>query len=263
MPSPPDARAVPSGYVAFETGGVEVVSARTVSGSIRDALESGSATLYDYARRHSGARALAGRGIAYAAPLPPPDGVLAVVRHNRHGGVLGPFTRDLFLAPTRAPLELDTSLRLARAGVPTPEILAYAVYPALLGFRRADVVTREVPDSFDLSAVLTRADESLRARAWSAVADLLRRLAAAGARHHDLNVKNVLLRPRDGALEALALDVDRVTFEREDVMAANIARLSRSARKWRERHGATLDESELAVLARSVFEASLSAVTRS
>jgi Lipopolysaccharide kinase (Kdo/WaaP) family len=260
---PSDANAVPSGYVAFAIGGVEVVSARVVAGSIRAALESGSATLYDYASRHKGARPLAGRGIAYAAPLPPPDGARVVVRHNRHGGLFGPFTRDLFRAPTRAPLELEASVRLAAAGVPTPELLAYAVYPAPFGFRRADVATREVPDSFDLSAVLTRADESLRARAWAAVADLLRRLAAAGARHHDLNVKNVLLRPSGDALEALALDVDRVTFERDDVMTANVARLSRSARKWRERQGATLDESELAVLARSVFEASLSAVTRS
>jgi len=258
---PSDARAVPPGYVAFAVGGVEVVSAQIVAGSVRAALESGSATLHEYARRHAAARALAGRSIAYAAPLP--DGARVVVRHNRHGGLLGPFTRDLFLAPTRAPLELEASLRLFGAGVPTPELLAYAIYPAPLGFRRADVATREVPDSFDLSVVLTKSDESLRARAWAAVADLLRKLAVAGARHHDLNVKNVLLSPRGDALEALALDVDRVTFEREDVMAANIARLSRSARKWRERQGATLDESELAVLARSVFEASLSAVTRS
>jgi 3-deoxy-D-manno-octulosonic acid kinase len=252
---------VPSGYSAFAVGGVEAVSADRVAQSIRAALESGGSTLHDYARRHAGSKPLAGRGIAYAAPLP--DGTRVVVRHNRHGGLMGPFTRDLFLPPTRAPLELEASLRLSHAGVPTPELLAYAIYPAPFGFRRADVVTREVADSFDLSAVLTRADESLRARAWAAVADLLRRLAAAGARHHDLNVKNVLLRPRGDALEALALDVDRVTFESGDVMTANVARLSRSARKWRERQGATLDESELAVLARSVFEASLSAVTRS
>jgi hypothetical protein len=254
-------RPVPSGYAAFAVGGIEAVSADRVAPSIRAALASGSSTLHDYARRHADAKPLVGRGIAYAAPLP--DGTRVVVRHNRHGGLLGPLTRDLFLPPTRAPLELEASLRLSQAGVPTPELLAYAIYPAPFGFRRADVVTREVADSFDLSDVLTQADESLRARSWAAVADLLRRLSAAGARHHDLNVKNVLLRPRGGALEALALDVDRVTFGAGDVMTPNVARLSRSARKWRERQGATLDESELAVLARSVFEASLSAVTRS
>ena len=254
------ARAVPTGYARFDVGDVNVVSTSELEPSIRNALESAARTLHEYARRHAESRPLAGRSIAYAAPLP--DGTRVVVRHNRHGGVVGPLTRDLFLPPTRAPIELDRSLRLAKAGVPTPELLAYAIYPAPFGFRRADVVTREVGGSFDLSEVLTRHDEPLRARAWTAVAELLRRLSAAGARHHDLNVKNVLLRPRGEELEALALDVDRVCFETGDVMTANVARLSRSARKWRERQGATVDESELAVLARSVFEASLSAVTR-
>jgi hypothetical protein len=126
---------------------------------------------------------------------------------------MGPFTRDLFLPPTRAPVELEASLRLSQSGVPTPELLAYAIYPAPFGFRRVDVVTREVADSFDLSAVLTRADEPLRARAWAAVADLLRRLAAAGARHPRLHREDGLLRLCGDALEALAPDVDRVTFE--------------------------------------------------
>jgi Lipopolysaccharide kinase (Kdo/WaaP) family len=256
-----EARALPTGYVALAVGGAEVVSVGPLSGAIRAALES-QATLYEYARQHAQAKPLAGRGVAYAAPLP--DGsTRVVVRHNRHGGLMAPVTRDLFRPPTRAPLELEASCRLASAGVPTPEIVAYAIYPAPFGFRRADVVTREIDRGFDLSAVLTKDDPSLRARAWTAVAELLRQLAAAKARHHDLNVKNVLLRPNGDSLEALALDVDRVTFETGDVMAPNVARLARSARKWRERHGAAVDDAELAVLARSVFEASLSAVTRS
>jgi Lipopolysaccharide kinase (Kdo/WaaP) family len=259
--APENAPALPAGYVAFAAAGAEIICVGACASAVRAALDSAS-TLYDYARTHARARSLAGRGVAYAAPLP--DGsTRVVVRHNRHGGVFAPLTGDLFRPPTRAPLELDASVRLAKAGVPTPQLIAYATYPAPLGFRRADVATREVPDSFDLSAVLVKDDSSLRARAWAAVAGLLRRLAAAGARHHDLNVKNVLLRPDGDALEALALDVDRVTFEAGDVMTPNVARLSRSARKWRERHGARVDDSELAVLARSVFEASLSAVTRS
>ncbi len=252
---------VPAGYVAFAVGSVDVVGAAGFADGLRIALQS-SATLHEYARLHTDAKPLAGRGVAYAAPLPG-RAVRGVVRHNRHGGLLAPFTGDLFRAPTRAPFELDASLRLAQAGVPTPELLAYAIYPAPLGLRRADVVTREVPDSFDLSVVLTQPDAELRARAWAAVAELLQRLAAAGARHHDLNVKNILLHERGDSLEALVLDVDRVTFDSGDPMAANVGRLSRSARKWRDRQGASVDESELAVLARSVFDASLSAVTRS
>jgi hypothetical protein len=240
---------VPSGYSAFAVGVVEAVSADRVASSIRAALESGSSTLHDYARRHANSKPLAGRGIAYAAP----PTALASSFAQPARGLWVLHARSLSAAHAR-PARAASVAASEPIRVPTPELLAYAIYPAPFGFRRADVVTREVADSFDLSAVLTRADESLRARAWAAVADLLRRLAAAGARHHDLNVKNVLLRPRGDALEALALDVDRVTFESGDVMTANVARLSRSARKWREHQGATLDESELAA-ARPVFEA--------
>jgi 3-deoxy-D-manno-octulosonic acid kinase len=252
----------PPGYIRLSVGDIEVVSAERCAEAVCSAMESPRRTLHDYARAHRKSKAFAGRGLAYSAPLPGTS-ERVVVRHNRHGGLLAPFTRDLFASPTRAPIELDASLRLRAAGVPTPEIVAYATYPAGGGLRRVDVATAEIADAFDLSVVLTGSDASLRTRAWAAVVELLRRLSAAGARHHDLNVKNVLLRTDAGALEAMVLDVDRVTFEHGDVTAPNVARLSRSARKWRQRQGATVDESELAGLARSAFEASLPAVTRS
>ena len=77
-----------------------------------------------------------------------------VVRHSRHGGLLAPVTGDRFLAPTRAPQELATSLRLIDAGVSTPEIIAYAVYSAGGPFRRSDIATREVEGGRDLAALL-------------------------------------------------------------------------------------------------------------
>jgi hypothetical protein len=243
----------PDGYVALSVGEVEAVASEAYVDAITAVLRSRAGSLHDFARLHFESRALHGRSTAYSAPLPGMD-TRVVVRHNQHGGLLAPFTRDLFRPPTRAPFELDASLRLRYAGVPTPEIVAYAVYPAPLGMRRADVATREIVDSFDLSAVLTHPTSYSRQDAWDAIAELLRRLAAAGARHHDLNIKNVLLRSRGGPLDAFILDVDRITFEAGDVTAANLARLSRSARKWRDRHGAVLDESELTALARAVFE---------
>ena len=109
------------------------------------------------------ARPLEGRGIAYAIALPV-SGTRAVVRHNRHGGLLAPVTRDLFLPPTRAPHELRTAMRLAALGVPTPPVLMYGVEPAGLAFRRADVVTREVEDARDLSAYLSAQHHDRRAR---------------------------------------------------------------------------------------------------
>ena len=239
--------------VRFAVGRVDVACDTSIAGAVREMLAAG--TLYEYASRHPAARALAGRGVAYAIPLPGlPE--RAVVRHNRHGGLFAPLTGDVFLAPTRAPLELAVSRRLIANGVATPAVLAYAVYPAPFGFRRVDVLTREIPSSFDLSAALVSADAEHRRAALAATARLVRSLSAAGARHADLNVKNVLLRVsrhEANALEALVLDLDRVTFDAPDrVVDPNLARLLRSARKWRERHGARVTQGELDELARLV-----------
>jgi hypothetical protein len=113
-------------------------------------------------------------------------------------------------------------------------------------------MSREVPDSFDLSTVLMDADLTRRDEAWRATQRLVISLNEIGARHHDLNVKNVLLRHGlHGGLEALVLDVDRVEFVRTDGAAAsaNAARLLRSAKKWQTEHGAPISDAELAALA--------------
>jgi hypothetical protein len=234
--------------------GITIVARYGWLDEIRIALESG--TLYEYASRHRASRALSGRGIAYAAPLP--NGGRVVVRHNRHGGMLAPLTGDLFLPPSRAPFELVTSLRLARCGVPTPEIVAYVIYPAKWLFCRSDVASREIPASADLAAILTGGDEPERRAALDAAARLIGQLSACGARHHDLNVKNVLLARGDSSvkeaplLTAYVLDVDRVEFRRAGdprVTEGNLERFMRSARKWRELYDARVDETELAALA--------------
>ncbi len=240
---------LPPGFVRFFVGTTEVVCAEYVAAATRTAL--GSGTLYRYAEMHPTVRALAGRGVAYAATLPG-DVERVVVRHNRHGGLLASLTRDLFRPPSRAPYELATSERLRRAGVATPTMLGYALYPALPGFCRVDVMSREVSDSFDLSSVLLDADRARRNEAWLATRRLVASLNEIGARHHDLNVKNVLLRhaPR-GGFEALVLDVDRVEFVPlgSGVAEANVARLVRSARKWQTKWGAQITDAELAELA--------------
>lgn len=249
------AAAAPPSFVSFDTPSAHVVCDDRFASAARAVLERGS--LYAYARSEPAARALAGRGIAYAVSLPG-DSTGVVVRHNRHGGMLAAVTGDVFRWPSRAPLELAISHTLRAAGVSTPEIVCYALYRAAPGFCRADVVTLEVPDSRDLSAAITSPDADHRARALRAAARLVSRLTTAGARHHDLNVKNVLLHDRPhgtadggGDLDALVLDVDRVVFssDRRAVREANLARLLRSARKWRDRYGAPITEAELTELA--------------
>jgi hypothetical protein len=241
---------VPAGCVRVAAGRRVAVALAAHEADARAMLATGS--LFDAAARDPDARPLQGRGVAYAVALPV-SGTCAVVRHNRHGGLLAPLTRDLFLPPTRAPRELRTAMRLTALGVPTPSVLMYGVERAGLGLRRADVVTREVEGARDLSAYLaTAASVAERTAAWGATRRLLETMRSAGVRHHDLNVKNVLLAPTAEGVVAYLLDVDRVTFGRAgDVRLhdANVRRLLRSARKWRDQRGAQFDERELTGLA--------------
>jgi hypothetical protein len=242
----------PAGFLRFTAARAEVVCATHVADAFREALAAGS--LYKYAETHPRARTFAGRGAVYAAPLP--GGVEdAVIRHNRHGGLLAPLTGDVFRAPTFAPRELAISEQLHDYGIPTPRMLGYVVYDVVPGFQRADVATREVKDSFDLSAALMSDDGAHRARAIAAAADLVVTLGVIGAQHADLNVKNILLREEAGVLNAMVLDVDRVVFdEPEIVFDLNLERLLRSARKWQTVHGARVTKDELDELGGSVRE---------
>jgi hypothetical protein len=200
-------RNVPAGYRRFALGDAQVVAMDALANVIAEAM--GDGTLYAYGQTHPKARKLIGRGIAYAVPLP--DGLTRVViRHSRHGGVLAPVTGDRFIGRTRAPFELATALRLASAGVRTPEIIAYATYPAGALFRRSDVATREI----------------------------------VGGR--DLNLKNVLLTRDDS--NAYVLDVDRVVFGRAGdpaITRRNFLRLERSAYKWQRLYGADIGPADL------------------
>lgn len=237
---------LPSGYVRVAAGRCWAV-VRAEHRADAEAML-GEGTLYEAAARDLAAIPLAGRGVAYAVALPV-SGTRAVVRHNRHGGLLAPLTRDFFLPPTRAPYELSVALRLAAAGVRTPDVLMYGVQRSAFVLRRSDVVTREIMGGRDLAAYMQpSASPSDRAAAWAASRELVLALDAAGARHHDLNAKNILLAPGAHGLEAWVLDVDRVEFHEPGAKAAragNVARLLRSARKWRDEKGALFDEREL------------------
>ena len=237
----------PAGFVRVTAGRCIAVALAAHEEDARRMLREGS--LYEAAARDRTARPLQGRGVAYAVALPA-TGTRAVVRHNRHGGVLAPLTRDLFLPPTRAPHELAIARRLRELGVPTPEVLMYGTSPATFPFVRADVVTREIEGGRDLSTYMSAgAPEGARRAAWEATRTLVRAMNAAGVRHHDLNVKNVLLATGADRLGAYLLDVDRVTFAApgdSGVAHGNVARLLRSARKWRDERGAVFDECEFA-----------------
>lgn len=230
--------ALPDGYEHREIEGVGLAGLSPLLSSLIAALRRDS--LYGYARRHPARRVLAGRAPAYAAPLP--GGERVVVRHTRHGGLLASVTGDRFVFPTRSLHELKTAVRLRGAGVPTPEVVGFAIYPAGPFLRRSDVVTRELPGRDLADWLSSESNPAMRERVLRAVESLLRQLAEAGARHPDLNLKNILVGAEGDEMFASVLDVDRVTFTRGAVDAANRARLERSALKWRALGAPITDE---------------------
>jgi hypothetical protein len=241
---------VPPGYERRDIGRATLIARRDLAEPLAAAIAE-HRELIAFAKRLPGARAMQGRQTTYAIPVGD-AGSRVVVRRNHHGGLFRAITGDRFLWPTRAPLELRLSLTLRRMDVPTPPVVAIAMYDADLG-ATADVLTEEIPDSQDLGAALlaTEPGSVERVQAWNATRRLLKTLAAEGVRHHDLNVKNVLLRRTyDELFAAYVLDVDRVELDctRRDAYAGNRARLRRSVEKWRDTRGAKISDAEIAAL---------------
>lgn len=247
----------PAGFVRVGVAPREAVVREREANDVRAILA--ATTLHEWASRIHGANLYTGRAPAYGVALPS-SGTRVVVRHARHGGLLAPLTGDLFAGAGRAPHELAMSSRLTAARVPTPAFVGYAVYPAWFGLARIDVLVEEVAGARDLANMVR--DGGMTPPLVEATARLLAALARAGARHEDLNLKNVLISrassPAGQPIEptAYAIDVDRVSFghPRVRTMEANIARLARSARKWRRGRELPVDEDQLAALARRARE---------
>jgi hypothetical protein len=235
------------GYVQLDVKGRRAVALDWAASAVALALD--TCTLHEWAALQPLREEMRGRGVIYSVDLPTIPATPVVVRRNRHGGLLHGLTGEYFLTPTRAPLELATSLRLAAAGIPTPEVIAYAIYPAAGMFARSDVMTMRLPEGDDVPAAWKKASKADRDSVLVAVARLLGALARAGAWHADLNLKNIFIAGSGADLTAYLLDVDRVTFPGgSDIAARNFRRLARSARKWRVRRGLDFDEDSLARL---------------
>lgn len=234
-------------------GGVSLHADTAFLPDLRAAVDA-HGTLYDWAESQPQPRALRGRAPVYVATLPS-SGVTVVVRHAWHGGLLAPVTRDLFRRPTRAPIEYARSRELRRLGIPTTEVLGYALYPVPLGsadvgLARVDVVTRYVDDTADLGMVLAGLAPSIECdAALDAVLTLLQSMARHSVVHPDLNVKNILLHvPPTAPARALMIDVDVVQVGSStpaQTMQRNVARLVRSLRKWNQRFGCDMADARI------------------
>jgi Lipopolysaccharide kinase (Kdo/WaaP) family len=239
----------PNGYERFEVGSALVVARVAAAAGLRSALH-GSTTLHDWAASVPGAEPFQGRATAWGVRLPG-AAIDVVVRHAQRGGLLAGVRGDRFVWPGRAPWELETALRLQDAGVRTPDVVAFALYPAGPGRCRCDAATRRLPPGAEFPVSWRAAAEDERDTMLGAIGTLLRDLRSAGAQHADLNAKNLYLARDGGRWHAWVLDVDRVRFGTGNdagIGEQNLARLDRSLRKLRERDGLEIDDTALARL---------------
>jgi 3-deoxy-D-manno-octulosonic acid kinase len=248
---------LPAGYVTVDTPGAQAFALPEARAWVKRALEE-AGTLHDWALSAPGSGAMEGRGPVPVVPAP--DGRWAV-RHYFRGGAMGPILGDRYLrvGEPRPISETRWAGEVKRRDVPTPEVVAGAVYPAGL-FYRGDLVTAYVPDSRDLAAILFDEDDDVRwtgarARALSLAGHLVVRTAEARVYHPDLNARNILVAHREDGLAVLLLDLDRCRLDvagPDLVAAAMIGRLERSLRKFERATGRSLGEDEWEVLREAV-----------
>ncbi len=242
----------PSGYQRIAAGSAVAVVREREANDVRTLLAAG--TLHEAAARDPRRREYSGRRPVYGINLPLCR-TAVIVRHATHGGLLASMTRDWFVAPGRAPAELHAAATLRARGVETPAVVGFALYPVRGPLVTIDVLVEEVAPAQDLAEALG-SDGSDRAALIELAAGLVSALARAGARHEDLNLKNVLIAFDGSVARPVVIDVDRVVLgvDRSAALEANLARLTRSALKWRARRGLAVTDRELATLTRRARE---------
>lgn len=164
------------------------------------------------------------------------SGRTLVVRPYRRGGAAALLLVDRYRQPTRARDELLTLAALQQAGVPVVAPVA-AVARRSGPFWRLRLCTEWLPAALPAPAFLAAAP-GLRRAAAAAVGGLLRAAFAAGLRHPDLHLDNVLCEVVDGGVRAVLVDLDRARLELplpEAVRHAMLVRLLRHLERHRQR----------------------------
>ncbi|MSR36946.1 MAG: 3-deoxy-D-manno-octulosonic acid kinase [Gemmatimonadetes bacterium] len=245
---------LPSGLQAVHgEDGAAAFATPEVEAWVRGAIERGE-QLHEVATRQSD-KVLQGRG-----PVPvltTPRGQWVVRRYHRGGMIAAPLLGDRYLriGLPRPMREARASDEVRRRGIPTPRVMAGAVYPAG-AFYRADLVTEFVAGAVDLAYLLFEEQRSRRERSdvLREVGRLLARTAAAGVEHADLNAKNVLVEQRKGGALPLFLDLDRCRVFPPGIRVdprAMLTRLCHSLRKHEGRSTRPLAAEEWSVLSGS------------
>jgi hypothetical protein len=165
---------------------------------------------------------------------------MLVVRPFRRGGAFAKVFGDRYLRPSRVHDELLLLAELRRIGVPAVEPIAAVARRRGVAWRLR-LCTTWLPAALPLPAFLASFPGERRAAA-TAVGQLLHGAFAAGLRHPDLHLDNVLCEVRGGGVGAVLVDLDRARLalpRRPAAEAAMLVRLLRHLERHRGRLPAT------------------------
>lgn len=163
-------------------------------------------------------------------------GIPAVGKRALHGGLLGPVLGGLYLGRGRALGQLRASVRLARAGVPTPEILAIGSRRVAGCLHAQAIVAREIEGARNLHGLAgERLTGARRREILDRTARVLRDMHDAGFVHADLNLSNLVWGRGPAGETLFVVDLEQGRFAEPIAAGARIrtlARLVRSCEKW-------------------------------
>jgi len=158
-----------------------------------------------------------------------------VARAGRRGGLPGRVLDSVYFGFSPRPMrEALASEALRTRGAPVVEVCAAAVQWIVPGIYRSWLLTRWIDGAQTLLewAAFERRS-AVRQLGFAATGRALARLHAAGARHPDLNVSNILVVANGDDVEVVLIDLDRVWLQAVSARAgaADLARLRRSIDK--------------------------------
>lgn len=155
-------------------------------------------------------------------------GTEVIVRPCRRGGALGSLLKDRYTSPSRVRAELDVLCALRREGVPVVTPVA-AVTQRRGAFWRLRLCTEREAGASPLPAFLA-AHPAMRRHAVEAVGTMLKLAFAAGLRHPDLHLDNVLCAERGDRVRVVLVDLDRARIRAPLAAADTDGMLVRMAR---------------------------------
>jgi hypothetical protein len=239
--------AIPPAYRTVEDGRRRVIVRED---SLEVARESG----FVRGERRGTERGVEGGRTIHPLVDVPPHGTW-LWKRCRRGGAAAHLLRDRYLRIGRFLEELRVLEQARRAGIPVTDLAALAITRVAPGVHRVEQLIRHEAETRTLAALLAdpTLDASARSVALAAVAEAIARLHAAGLRHGDLNLRNILVREsslgRAGAPPPVILiDLDPPPPTRREAHSAegNLLRLLRSWARLHARDGLPLSIGERA-----------------